>query len=42
MHAQRNAPVSGHVWRYDGKRGATWYAKYRLPDGRQVQKRLDG
>jgi integrase len=40
MQAQRNAPVSGHVRRYDGKRGATWYAKYRLPDGRQVQKRL--
>ena len=40
MHAQRNAPVSGHVWRYQGKRGAVWYAKYRLPDGRQVQKRL--
>jgi integrase len=33
-------PVSGHVFRVDGKRGARWYAKYRLPDGRQVQKAL--
>jgi len=24
----------------DGKRGKIWYAKYRLPDGRQVQKRI--
>jgi integrase len=40
MHAQRNAPVSGHVWLYKGKHRSTWYAKYRLPDGRQEQKRL--
>lgn len=33
-------PVSGHVFRVDGKRGQRWYAKYRLPDGRQVQKVL--
>jgi integrase len=33
-------PVSGHVFRADRKRGSVWYAKYRLPDGRQVQKRL--
>ncbi len=26
--------------RREGKRGPVWYAKYRLPDGRQVQKRL--
>jgi integrase len=31
---------SGHVVRREGKRGPVWYAKYRLPDGRQVQKRL--
>ena len=31
-------PVSGHVFRMEGKRGPRWYAKYRLPDGRQVQK----
>ncbi len=31
---------SGHVFRVERKRGAVWYAKYRLPDGRQVQKRI--
>jgi len=30
-------PISGHVFRYDGKHRVTWRAKYRLPDGRQVQ-----
>jgi integrase len=35
-----NRPISGHVFRIDRKRGAVWYAKYRLPDGRQVQKKL--
>lgn len=33
-------PISGHVFRIEGKRRPVWYAKYRLPDGRQVQKRL--
>ncbi len=33
-------PPSGHVFRVQRKRGATWYAKYRLPDGRQVQRKL--
>jgi integrase len=33
-------PTSGHVFRIEGKRRPVWYAKYRLPDGRQVQKRL--
>ncbi len=31
---------SGHVFRVERMRGPVWYAKYRLPDGRQVQKRL--
>jgi hypothetical protein len=31
---------SGHVFRVERKRGPVWYAKYRLPDGRQVQRRL--
>ncbi len=31
---------SGHVVRVERKRGAAWYAKYRLPDGRQVQRKL--
>jgi integrase len=33
-------PISGHVSQRKGKRGGVWYAKYRLPDGRQVQKRI--
>ncbi len=33
-------PASGHVYRVARKRGAVWYCKYRLPEGRQVQKRL--
>src|SRR5437764_3305961 len=33
-------PPSGHVFRVERKRGAAWYAKYRLPDGRQVQKKV--
>jgi integrase len=35
-----NQPPSGHVFRVDRKRGPAWYAKYRLPDGRQVQRKL--
>jgi integrase len=31
---------SGHVFRVDRKRGPVFYAKYRLADGRQVQKML--
>jgi integrase len=31
---------SGHVFCVERMRGAVWYAKYRLPDGRQVQKRI--
>jgi integrase len=33
-------PPSGHVFRVDRRRGPVWYAKYRLPDGRQVQKKI--
>jgi integrase len=33
-------PPSGHVFRLDRGRGPVWYAKYRLPDGRQVQKKI--
>ena len=39
-------PPTGHVFRVERTRGPMWYAKYRLPDGRQVQKNdragLDG
>jgi integrase len=31
---------TGHVYRVERARGPAWYAKYRLPDGRQVQKKL--
>ena len=37
---QRIRPVSGHVFKVRRARGDQWYAKYRLPDGRQVQKRI--
>jgi integrase len=33
-------PMSGHVYVVERARGPQWYVKYRLPDGRQVQKRL--
>jgi hypothetical protein len=32
--------ISGHVFRADGKHQAVWRAKYRLSDGRQVQKTI--
>jgi integrase len=37
--AARAERVTGHVKLHHGKRGATWYARYRL-DGHQVQKAL--
>jgi integrase len=40
MSARKPQPLSGHVFRRDGARGPDWYAKYRLPDGRQVQRRI--
>jgi integrase len=33
-------PPSGHVFRVERKGGPAWFAKYRLPDGRQVQKKI--
>jgi integrase len=33
----RRAAISGQVFRVEGKRRPVWRAKYRLPDGRQVQ-----
>jgi len=33
-------PPTGHVFRVERARGPLWYAKYRLPDGRQVQKKI--
>jgi integrase len=31
---------TGHVFRVERRRGPAWFAKYRLPDGRQVQKKI--
>jgi len=39
MTAELAAPT-GHVYRVDRARGPVWYAKYRLSDGRQVQKKI--
>jgi integrase len=33
-------PISGHVYRFEGKRRPVWRAKYRLPDGRQVNRTI--
>ena len=40
MSARPPRPISGNVFRREGTRGPVWYAKYRLPDGRQVQRRV--
>jgi integrase len=37
---QRPQLVSGHVFLVERKSGARWYMKYRLPDGRQVQRMI--
>lgn len=38
--AGKPLPPSGHVFCVERRRGPVWYAKYRLPDGRQVQKKI--
>lgn len=40
MAGRTERPISGHVFRVAGKRRPVWRAKYRLPDGRQVQRTL--
>ena len=40
LHHRPIRPPSGHVFRVQRKRGPAWYAKYRLPDGRQCQRRI--
>src|SRR6202035_2757066 len=32
--------ISGHVMLREGKRKPVYYLKYRLPDGRQIKRRL--
>jgi hypothetical protein len=31
---------TGHLYRRPGPQADVWYAKYRLPDGRQAKKRI--
>jgi len=40
MQPQRSHSASGHVYRVTRTKGRVWYAKYRLPDGMQVQRAL--
>ncbi|HTZ64314.1 MAG TPA: site-specific integrase [Solirubrobacteraceae bacterium] len=40
MNFRPPQPISGHVFRREGARQPVWYAKYRLPDGRQIQRRI--
>ena len=40
MQSQSIRSVSGHIYRHAGKRGEVWRVKYRLPDGRQVHRKL--
>jgi integrase len=43
MQGSQQAPIqppTGHVFRVERKRGSAWYAKYRLPDGRQIQRKI--
>jgi integrase len=40
MESPAPRPISGHVFKRKGARGDVWYAKYRLPDGRQQKKKL--
>lgn len=40
LRQEQNQPPSGHVYRVERKRGPVWYAKYRLPDGRQIQRKV--
>jgi integrase len=40
LRDEQNQPPSGHVYRVERKRGLVWYAKYRLPDGRQIQRKV--
>ena len=39
MAAEPKAP-SGHVFRVQSARGQVWYARLRLPDGRQVREKI--
>ena len=34
------ARVTGHLSLRERQSGSVWYVKYRLPDGRQIQRKL--
>jgi hypothetical protein len=40
MRPQQTRVPTGHVFRRQGARSSVWYAKYRLPDGRQIQRKI--
>jgi len=40
MQVQGFRVPTGHVYRVEGKRRPVWYARYRLPDGREVRKKI--
>lgn len=40
MQFSKERPATGHVFRVERKKGAVWFAKYRLPNGRQVKKKI--
>ena len=40
LHQPPIRPPSGYVFCVERKRGPAWYAKYRLPDGRQRQRKI--
>jgi integrase len=39
-HTNNHPRASGYVYLHKGKRGSTWRAKYRLPDGRRMHKAI--
>ena len=38
--ASVSQPISGSVYRHEGRKGPVWRAKYRLPDGRQAHRTI--
>jgi hypothetical protein len=37
MALTQDRPASGHAFRINRPKGLAWFAKHRLPEGRQVQ-----
>jgi integrase len=40
VHLNQARQATGHVFCVDRAKGPQWFAKYRLPDGRQLKKRI--